>query len=64
MKSGMKYLIESFYDSIVNDAPLPISYREIRLTSRIMDTIFEQLNTGSATAQPQEASIVRDQMAA
>src|SRR5205809_676535 len=35
MKSGMKYLIESFYRSIVDDVPLPIPYREILLTSRI-----------------------------
>jgi predicted dehydrogenase len=43
MKSGMKYLIESFYRSIREDAPLPISYREILLTARIMETIFEQV---------------------
>jgi predicted dehydrogenase len=42
-KSGMKYLIESFYHSITHDSPLPISYREIVLTARIMDAIFEQL---------------------
>jgi predicted dehydrogenase len=44
MKSGMKYLIESFYRSIVDGTPPPIPYREILLTSRIMDNIFEQLN--------------------
>jgi len=43
MKSGMKYLIESFYHSIAEDAPLPIPYREILLTTRIMDAIFAQL---------------------
>ncbi len=43
VKSGMKYLIESFYNSIVDGGPLPIPYREILRTSRIMDTIFEQL---------------------
>lgn len=43
MKSGMKYLIESFYRSIVENAPVPIPYREIVLTSWIMDRIFEQL---------------------
>jgi hypothetical protein len=43
----MKCLIESFYRSITDGAPLPISYREILLTSRIMDTIFEQLRTKS-----------------
>jgi predicted dehydrogenase len=45
MKSGMKYLIESFYGSIVQDTPLPIPYREILLTAKIMDAIFDQLNT-------------------
>jgi predicted dehydrogenase len=43
MKSGMKYLIESFYRSIVEDTPVPIPYREILLTARIMDSIFAQL---------------------
>ena len=43
MKSGMKYLIESFYRSITEGTPLPISYREIRLTARIMEDIFEQI---------------------
>jgi len=44
MKSGMKYLIESFYRSIVEDTPVPIPYREILLTARIMDMIFAQLD--------------------
>jgi hypothetical protein len=43
MKSGMKYLIESFYRSITEGTPVPIPYREILLTSRIMDAIFTQL---------------------
>ena len=45
MKSGMKFLIESFYRSIVEGAPLPIPYSEILRTARIMDGIFEQLDT-------------------
>lgn len=43
MKCGMKYLIEAFYRSIVEGAPLPIPYRQIVLTARIMDEIFEQV---------------------
>lgn len=43
MNSGMKFLIESFYHSISRDAPLPISYKEIILTSKIMDDIFTQI---------------------
>ena len=43
MKSGMKYLIESFYGSVVNGTELPLSYREILLTADIMESIFEQL---------------------
>jgi predicted dehydrogenase len=42
-KSGMKFLIESFYRSIVEDSPLPIPYREILLTAKIMDMIFARL---------------------
>ncbi len=45
MKSGMKYLIEAFYRSIIEDGPVPIPYREILLTARMMDAIFAQLAT-------------------
>jgi predicted dehydrogenase len=50
MKSGMKYLIESFYRSIVDSRPVPIPYREIVLTARIMDTIFDQIDAGQSQA--------------
>ncbi len=43
MKSGLKFLIESFYRSIVEGTPEPIPYREILLTSRIMEAIFKSL---------------------
>ena len=43
MKSGMKYLIDAFYRSIERDTDVPIPYREILLTGRIMDAIFHQL---------------------
>jgi predicted dehydrogenase len=43
MDSGMKYLIESFYRSIREGGPVPIPYREIRLTAKIMDAIFDQV---------------------
>jgi hypothetical protein len=43
MKAGMKHLIEAFYRSINDGAPLPISHREIILTCRIMDAIFAQV---------------------
>lgn len=51
MKSGMKYLIESFYRSIVDGAPLPIPYRELILTTRIMDAIFAQIK-GCQNSRP------------
>lgn len=50
MKSGMKYLIESFYRSILEGTPEPIPYREILLTAQIMDAIFEQLDVPRSTA--------------
>ncbi len=45
MKSGMKFLIESFYRSILDGTPEPIPYREILLTSKIMEAIFSRLET-------------------
>ncbi len=50
LKSGMKYLIESFYRSITHGTPVPIPYREILLTARIMDAIFDQLEARGAGA--------------
>ncbi len=41
--AGLKRLIEAFYVSVLDNSPLPISYREIILTSKIMDDIFEQI---------------------
>lgn len=43
MKSGMKFLIESFYRSIIDGTPEPIPHREILLTARIMEAIFNTL---------------------
>jgi len=44
----MKFLIESFYNSITAATAPPIPYREIILTSRIMDEIFSQLRAARA----------------
>lgn len=41
--SGMKELIERFYQNIRNQAAPPIPHREILLTARIMDEIFRQI---------------------
>jgi predicted dehydrogenase len=53
---GMKELIERFYDSIRLGAALPIPYREILLTARIMDEIFAQIYPS------QERMVVSDQV--
>jgi predicted dehydrogenase len=45
---GIHTLIKSFYRSISEDTPPPIPYRDILLTSLIMDEIFEQLSRRSA----------------
>jgi predicted dehydrogenase len=44
---GMRYLIKAFYHSISDNAPLPMTYKEILITSRIMDSIFSQINCKS-----------------
>jgi predicted dehydrogenase len=64
MKSGMKFLIESFHRSVVANTPVPIPYREIILTARIMDTIFAQISSPQAQIStqgsvPLHASITR-----
>jgi len=59
LKSGMKFLIESFYSSIINDTPEPISHREILLTARIMEDIFNQLNGQSFDACANSNNVVR-----
>jgi len=64
MKSGMKYLIESFYRSIEDGTPVPIPYREILLTARIMDSIFVQLDPKvSSVRRPQSELVLPDSVA-
>ena len=47
MESGKKELTAAFYRSIVEGTPAPIPSREILLTARLMDSIFEQLRKSS-----------------
>lgn len=54
MKAGMKCLMESFYRSILEGAEVPIPYREILLTARIMDAIFSQLDLKRAQSVDRE----------
>jgi hypothetical protein len=42
--AGLNFLISAFYDSIINDSPPPVSYRDILWVSAMMDEIFAQLN--------------------
>ena len=43
--AGLKTLIASFYESITDDGkPVPLSYKEIILTTKIMDEIFAQIH--------------------
>ena len=45
--SSKKHLFELFYRSITEDSPPPIPAREILLTARIMDAIFDQIRDGA-----------------
>lgn len=56
MDAGMKILVESFYRSIREDRPAPIPYREILLTAKIMDAIFDQVGAEVCGAQTTETS--------
>ena len=53
--SGMKELIERFYNSIRSGGEPPIPYREIILTARIMDEIFAQIYATQASKLPTSA---------
>ena len=57
MKSGMKYLIESFCHSVLEGGPVPIPYREILLTAKIMDSIFHQLNPVRSQVRKQDEMV-------
>ncbi len=50
VETGKRYLVRSFYRSIVENAPPPIPYREILLTLRIMDQVFEQIAKSQSNA--------------
>lgn len=55
MSAGMHCLIQAFYQAIEKGTEVPISYREILLTARIMDDIFGQLDQagmGSLAQKP------------
>ena len=56
---GMKELIGRFYASIREGSPLPISYREILVTARIMDEVFAQVYPGNSGVidSPMPASV-------
>lgn len=58
MKSGMKYLIKAFHRSIIEGAPVPIPSREILLTMRIMDAIFDQLGAGRVVGAPEIPRVI------
>lgn len=57
MTYGMKYLIESFHRTVSDNTPLPISYKEILLTARIMDAIFAQTNLQSSRINSESKSV-------
>ena len=61
-EAGLLTLISAFYKSVEEGAALPIPYREILLTSRIMDAAFEHITA----AKPQKAvrALSLDAMAA
>jgi predicted dehydrogenase len=41
--AGMRHLMSLFFDSIVDDGPVPIAYRDILRISQMMDEIFRQV---------------------
>lgn len=56
-EAGLLTLITSFYECIALGAPPPIPYREILLTSQIMDAAFEQIRSDKQEEQIQALSL-------
>jgi predicted dehydrogenase len=50
VETGKRFLAETFYRSIQEGSALPISYEHIRLTTVIMDEIFNQIAVPSAAS--------------
>jgi predicted dehydrogenase len=50
-KEGMRHLFELFYRSVAEDYPVPIPYREILTTTRLMDQVFRQIGERSGGAE-------------
>ena len=61
MDTGMKYLIQAFYRSIEEDLDVPIPYREIVLTSRIMDSIFDQVQSSRISTSRDQSEKASDE---
>ncbi len=55
--SGMRELVEQFYQSIRNQSAPPIPYREILLTAQIMDEIFDQIYNVTKAERPAVATV-------
>jgi predicted dehydrogenase len=51
-ESGMFFLIRAFYQSLTENTPLPVPYRDILLTSRIIDEIFNQIGCSADVVEP------------
>jgi len=55
--SGMKELIERFYQSIRAGGPPPIPYREVLLTAQLMDDIFAQIYAAKDAGKTEPAVV-------
>lgn len=49
--SGFHYLLAQFYDSILNDEPVPIPYCEILRTARVVDEVVRQVGSAQMANQ-------------
>jgi predicted dehydrogenase len=52
--SGIHFLISSFYESLIKNTPHPIPYRDILLTSQIIDDILSQIECRTIGSAPRQ----------
>lgn len=60
--TGLIKLMNQFYSAVAGETPLPISYREILVTARIMDQIFAQVLRDRTLAVREPADSRQDSM--
>lgn len=62
MGHSRRFLTQAFYKSISENSAVPLSYKSILVTAKIMDIIFDQLDAKNHPVQKEEGEFLESQM--